>query len=153
MPILDNSKPTIEFFGWGQYDYEKNAEAEKAGTPPIQLDVADFPEEIRSHLWYVFEKKTIEEIVRKKYRFSGDTHQRSKHGCPIFLVDGKKVYYPNSMRAWGAVMASAWDEIEQVSKYDYMDFYMECFLGKDEKDKPVLPVVGKDIDETGKNLQ
>lgn len=147
---ISDSKPTIEFFGWGQYDYDKNFADMKAGKVPEQSDISDLSEEDRKHVWYVAEKKTIEDIVRKKYRFSGDTHQRSQFGCPILLVNGKKIYYTNSMRSWGGLMAKAWNEIEQSNNYDYMDFYMENFLDKDNK--PILPVVGKDIDETGKNL-
>lgn len=78
-------------------------------------------------IFYKMEKLTVQEIVRHKYKFSGDTHQnKNVLGVPEFEDEnGARYLFQCSMRYWGKVMADSWNEIEQAFKYDYMDFYVD----------------------------
>ncbi|MBQ7906618.1 MAG: hypothetical protein IJ309_01445 [Clostridia bacterium] len=69
------------------------------------------------------------EISEKEYIFSGEEHQYSFTGAPLFS-DG--TCFRASMRAWGSIMASVYAG-PNGEKLDYMDFYMS--LGEDS----VLP--------------
>ena len=59
------------------------------------------------------------ELKKKRYYFSGEEHQNSPFGVPVFS-DG--TCFRASMRAWGLIMAMA----HSNKKYDYtyMDFYI-----------------------------
>ena len=61
-----------------------------------------------------------EEIAKNGYRFSGEEHQNSLTGVPVFS-DG--TCFRASMRSWGMIMASL---NEGTS---YMDFYMTLERG------------------------
>ena len=61
-----------------------------------------------------------EEIAKNGYRFSGEEHQNSLTGVPVFS-DG--TCFRASMRSWGMIMASL---NEGTS---YMDFYMTLESG------------------------
>ena len=60
------------------------------------------------------------EIVKNKYRFSGEEHQNSMTGVPVFS-DG--TCFRASMRCWAQIMAVAYSQLEG-KEYSYMDFYM-----------------------------
>lgn len=62
-----------------------------------------------------------EEVRKHHYIICGDNHQGYKYGVPVFQ-DG--TCYRGSQRAWGRVMAMAYDEKNDDGTYDYMDFYM-----------------------------
>ena len=59
------------------------------------------------------------ELKKKRYYFSGEEHQNSLTGVPVFS-DG--TCFRASMRAWGNVMAMA--HTDKKDQYTYMDFYM-----------------------------
>lgn len=65
---------------------------------------------------YVYFKNYLKE---NKIKICGDEHQESL--IPVF-DDGVILLY--SYRAWGALMAEIWGEIDRVN-YDYMDFYIK----------------------------
>lgn len=67
-----------------------------------------------------------EEIINKGYCFSGNDHQYSSTGVPIFS-DGTCLKM--SMRAWGALMAMVYSDIEGIN-LSYIDFYMDTFRNK-----------------------
>lgn len=58
-----------------------------------------------------------EALYNGKYVFAGEDHQNSPTGVPV-LSDG--TCFRASMRAWGSIMASMFEE----GKFTYMDFYM-----------------------------
>lgn len=60
------------------------------------------------------------EIIAKGLRITGEQHQYSEGGVPVFS-DGKIGSF--SYRAWGDLMAAVWSE-EENKDYHYMDFYM-----------------------------
>lgn len=60
------------------------------------------------------------EIVENNYCFSGEEHQNSLVGMPVFS-DGTA--FRASMRAWGHIMANTRSMIDKTD-YTYMDFYM-----------------------------
>ncbi|MBQ3253221.1 MAG: hypothetical protein IJA65_01585 [Acholeplasmatales bacterium] len=66
-----------------------------------------------------------DEIIEKKYLFSGEEHQYSFTGVPLFS-DG--TCFRASMRSWGVIMASIYSG-PNGEKLSYMDFYMS--LGDD----------------------
>jgi hypothetical protein len=59
------------------------------------------------------------ELKKKRYFFSGEGHQNSLTGVPVFS-DG--TCFRASMRAWGLMMARA--HTDEHNQYTYMDFYM-----------------------------
>ena len=65
------------------------------------------------------------EICDKGYIFSGEEHQNSYTGVPVFS-DG--TCFRASMRSWGIIMAQLF-EGPNGEKFTYMDFYMS--LGDD----------------------
>ena len=77
-----------------------------------------------SHFSYLCEKAIKEDIIKNKWKFSGEWHQNGKCGMPVISVDNVIGEYMLSWRAWGGLMAECWNEIEQDRKYDYIDFYM-----------------------------
>lgn len=77
------------------------------------------------------ERKVVDEIIEKKYKFDGTYHQNGDHGIPVAEIDGKLYYLMESMRAWGATMAEAWCVIDRNDGYDYIDFY--CTRPEGEK--------------------
>jgi len=108
----------LKFAGW--IDFQKCPEKNIKDLN----DIIDIDKDERQKIWYKVHKKIKEEIIKFKYQFSGEYHQYGECGCPVFEIDGKLGYVLYSMRAWGEVMAECWDDIEQKSKYDYLDFYM-----------------------------
>lgn len=89
----------------------------------VFVDVAE-----RGRLTYLADKAVKEDIIKNKWKFSGEWHQNGKCGMPVISVDGCIGQYMLSWRGWGSLMAEAWNDIEQEFKYDYMDFYMNCWL-------------------------
>ena len=63
------------------------------------------------------------EIVENGYSFSGEDHQNSSCGMPVFS-DGTCLRA--SMRAWGSLMADI-HEGPGGMQLSYMDFYMDVF--------------------------
>ena len=63
------------------------------------------------------------QIAEKGYCFSGQTHQNSPTGMPVF-ADGTS--FRASMRCWGSIMALIYSSEE--TEYGYMDFYMYSAL-------------------------
>lgn len=61
-----------------------------------------------------------EEIVKNRYFFSGEEHQNSMTGVPVFS-DG--TCFRASMRCWGQIMAGIYSQLDG-KEYSYMDFYM-----------------------------
>lgn len=82
--------------------------------------IRDFQPEVRPYLSAVFQ-----EIKKHRLRFGGDYHQYGEMGVPLFN-DGKALCL--SFRAWGDLMAAAWNSIENTTKYSYMDFYVNCLV-------------------------
>lgn len=78
----------------------------------------------------------VAEVRKKGYRFGGDSHL-FRRGCTPVLNDGTRVCF--SQRAWGALMAEAW-EIDDTDGYAYMVWYMEGRY--DEAKNPVRPRPG-----------
>ena len=76
-----------------------------------------------------------DEVVKYGYCFSGQDHQTSLTGVPVFS-DGTCLRA--SMRAWGQIMAAIYSAVEGV-ELSYMDFYMDSYK------ETVLPEVS-DID-------
>lgn len=60
------------------------------------------------------------DIVKKQLRLTGEQHQFSGSGVPLFS-DGKVGSF--SYRGWADLMAAVWSE-EENKDYGYMDFYM-----------------------------
>lgn len=66
-------------------------------------------------------------IVERGIRESGDWHQDSDEGVPLF-EDGTVATY--SFRAWGDLLAAVWEGVDRLP-YCYMDFY---YSGSSERD-------------------
>lgn len=80
----------------------------------------DYPTEMISNDELVEQISLIkEEIIKNKYRFSGEEHQNSLTGVPVFS-DG--TCFRASMRSWGMIMAAIYGGT-------YMDFYMTLESG------------------------
>ena len=60
-----------------------------------------------------------EECIKNNIKLSGEEHQYSDHGVPLFS-DNK--VYTATWRGWGETMASVWSEVEDFD-YNYLDFY------------------------------
>ena len=60
------------------------------------------------------------EIIEKDYVVSGEEHQNSITGVPVF---SNGTCFRASMRAWGAIMASCYEGPGGM-QLSYMDFYM-----------------------------
>ncbi len=61
-----------------------------------------------------------ESVVKNKLRLTGNDHQYSGSGVPLFEDDTIGSF---SFRGWGDIMAAIWSE-EENKDYNYMDFYM-----------------------------
>ena len=61
-----------------------------------------------------------DEIIEKKYIFSGEEHQYGLTGVPVFS-DG--TCFRASMRCWALIMASLYNG-QDGQQLSYMDFYM-----------------------------
>ena len=92
----------LKIIGWTSYDSEFPS-----------ATIAN--EEIGAYLGVV-----IDEIVKCGYVFSGNDHQNSDTGVPVF-DDGTCLRA--SMRSWGAIMSFAYPLIDGKPT-EYMDFYM-----------------------------
>ena len=73
-----------------------------------------------------------EDIIKNRYFFGGEDHQKSDTGVPVFS-DG--TCFRASMRCWGHLMASIYEKPDGTP-FNYMDFYMS--LG----DQAILPKSG-----------
>ena len=106
-----------KLLGWASY----------GGTDglPSPGDLEDTPDGRASAEWEC-ERAVKAEIAARRYRFSGEYHQYGERGVPVLSLGGRTCRLAMSWRSWGALMAECWDEIERKSKYDYMDFYMDC---------------------------
>lgn len=60
------------------------------------------------------------EIMNNGYMLSGDDHQNSYTGVPVF---DNGTCFRASMRVWGTLMAAAYPEIDG-NETNYMDFYI-----------------------------
>ena len=106
----------VKLVGWTTY---------KKGMPDaLSLDLSA---EDRQHLAWACDKLVSEDIIKNKWKFSGEYHQNGKCGMPVMSIDGKEVVWMCSWREWGGLMADCWNDIEKSYKYDYMDFYMSGF--------------------------
>jgi hypothetical protein len=61
-------------------------------------------------------------IIERGARFGGDYHQLDHFDGVPLMDDG--TYYRLSFRAWGDLLAAAWNSVTDGRPYDYMDFYM-----------------------------
>ena len=116
----------IKFIGWISH-YNLDRTLDDIGYVDIKdmhTLIKDLSKEDREHLWYKIDKIVKKEIIDHKYKFSGEHHQYGKCGLPVFKVDDKYFYNMWSFRSWGGLMADCWNEIEETTKYCYMDFYM-----------------------------
>jgi len=59
-------------------------------------------------------------ILEKELRFTGEDHQYSSHGVPLFEDNTVASF---SKRGWGDLMAAVWSEKEDKD-YSYMDFFL-----------------------------
>ena len=82
----------------------------------------------------------IQEIRRCGYRFGGDDHENLDVCTPVFN-NGKKLSV--SWRSWGAIMAEAWEPLNQ-SPHAYMGWYMTELCG-DVKYPPDADISLEDI--------
>lgn len=80
---------------------------------------ADYLEHTHPHS-HPYLEAVRREVVLKGMRLTGEQHQESDQGVPVFS-DGKALIL--SWRAWGDLMAAIWSEAEQKD-YNYMNFYM-----------------------------
>lgn len=62
----------------------------------------------------------IQEITKNGYMFSGEEHQNSLTGVPVF---DNGTCLRASMRSWGTIMSFAYPEIDKEPT-NYMSFYM-----------------------------
>lgn len=81
--------------------------------PTIECDQESMP---------IVIKLIHDDICANKYCFSGNNHQNSSAGVPVF---SNGTCFRASMRAWGQIMADAQSELTG-KEYSYMDFYMSC---------------------------
>jgi hypothetical protein len=95
----------LKIVGWDDFD---------SNYPMKQLT--------QEELVYVL-KLLKEEIIKNGYLFSGEDHQNSLSGMPVFS-DGTCLRA--SMRAWGSLMADI-HEGPGGMNLTYMDFYMDTF--------------------------
>ena len=66
-------------------------------------------------------------IIDKQIRKGGDWHQDSDCGVPVFSDNSAGFF---SYRGWGDLLAAIWSEHDNKD-YNYMDFYMADYTGKD----------------------
>jgi hypothetical protein len=78
------------------------------------------PEEVGKHSVEEYVNALRSEIIEKKIRITGEEHQYSDKGVPVFEDD---TVARLSFRAWGDLMAAIWST-EENKDYSYMDFYM-----------------------------
>ena len=104
----------VELVGWTTY-YK--------GMPDI-IEMHKDSADMNALVWNA-EKAIKDDIIKNKYKFSGEYHQYGYCGTPVVSVDDGTVgAYTLSFRGWGGFMAECWNDIEHACKYDYMDFYM-----------------------------
>lgn len=137
----------LRFFGWGHYDFEAARKVKDGGGSYEAQTLLDDVCRNDNDVWAEAEKLVVEEIRRKGYWFSGENHQDSPFGMPVFEIGGRLFFFWVSWRHWGSLMAEAHSVDHRGC--GYLDFYMEPFM---DMDKFRMPEVGKDIDETGRNI-
>ena len=94
----------LKIVGWTDYDSE---------YPSITVSNEEIGEVVSI---------VVDEIKEKGYAFSGNDHQNSYTGVPVF---DNGTCLRASMRSWGMIMTFAYPEVDgQLTKY--MDFYMDC---------------------------
>lgn len=92
----------LKIVGWTDFDDV---------YPTIECDQESLP-----HVIELIEN----DICENKYCFSGNNHQNSTTGVPVF---SNGTCFRASMRAWGQIMADAQSRLTG-KEYSYMDFYM-----------------------------
>lgn len=82
------------------------------------------------------EEIIISELKKHGYHFDGTYHQNGEYGAPVF-DNGKQ--YRTTLRAWGAIMASAYpDEIENSNGMGYV-WWAFLMYSKNLDDKMKFP--------------
>lgn len=92
----------LRIVGWADFDDD---------YPTIECDQETLPTVIQL---------IQNDICEHKYCFSGNNHQNSITGVPVF---SNGTCFRASMRAWGQIMADAQTRLTG-KEYSYMDFYM-----------------------------
>ena len=73
---------------------------------------------LSSYLKHDYIKVLQEEIIRNKIKLTGEEHQYSNKGVPLFS-DNR--VFKCSFRKWGRIMSQIWS-LEEGVNYNYMDF-------------------------------
>ena len=94
----------LKIIGWTDYDSE---------YPSITISNEEIGEVVSI---------VVDEIKANGYAFSGEQHQNSYTGVPVF---DNGTCLRASMRTWGMIMSFAYPEIDG-KRTQYMDFYMSC---------------------------
>ncbi|MBE6581528.1 MAG: hypothetical protein E7650_07970 [Ruminococcaceae bacterium] len=120
----------LTVIGWTSFD---------SGYPTIELSDENME---------VILPLLAEEIGKNDYAFSGEAHQYSNVGMPVF---SNGTAFRASMRCWGAIMASLHAE-DEGAPYEYMDFYMST-PGEEKMPEvgelPVPPSLDEEEDFSG----
>jgi len=111
----------IQVVDWVEYNLDVDIRKRSVGGPGGYfcngMRWKDFlgAEEYDGRKYY---KALREAILKNKYEFGGEKHQRDM--APLFN-DGTVGFF--SYRAWGDLMAAIWSE-KNNTDYCYMDFYV-----------------------------
>ena len=111
--------PEIKVIGWGDFDDKKYPDCSDSGK-------ADDP----------YRNATIQCIRENGYKFSGNMHQNSPNGCPIF---SDLTMLRGSMRYWGGIMAEAWEN--EPNRLSYVGWAWELPDGTVYKMPVTYPAV------------
>ena len=114
----------LTLVGWTNFD---------SNYPTRKMDIKEF-----AYVVNLIQK----DIVKNVYMFSGEEHQSSLNGVPVFS-DG--TCFRASMRCWASIMASIYKG-PNGEKLSYMDFYMS--MG----DKSTMPE-SKELDVKPKEFE
>ena len=98
----------LKIVGWTDYDSE---------YPSITVSNEEIGEIVSI---------VVDEIKEKGYAFSGNDHQNSYTGVPVF---DNGTCLRASMRSWGMIMSFAYPEVDG-KRTQYMDFYMSSAVAK-----------------------
>ncbi len=84
----------------------------------------------------------VDEIKAKGYAFSGEEHQSSYTGVPVF---DNGTCLRASMRSWGMIMTFAYPEVDgKITQY--MDFYMSSAVTKKMPESSSIDIQPADSD-------
>lgn len=114
----------LKIVGWTDYDSE---------YPSITVSNEEIGEVVSI---------VVDEIKEKGYAFSGNDHQNSYTGVPVF---DNGTCLRASMRTWGMIMSFAYPEIDG-KRTQYMDFYMYCAVDEKMPEAMALSVKPADSD-------